>query len=191
MSDKKRGFNRRNFLGDILRGGAALAGATLAFPVAGWARSDALRFASDPFSLGVASGDPWADSVVLWTRLAPDALNGGGMPERTVPVKWEVATDERMQKVVASGTAMARPALGHSVQVAPDAIEYLVRVGCHRLLGARPMRGMVERGLQDAVASSLLTGRSGSGLLRVNSSSSALTIDEAHPSDEQLPRVTN
>ena len=28
----------------------------------------------DPFTLGVASGDPWADSVVLWTRLAPQPL---------------------------------------------------------------------------------------------------------------------
>jgi alkaline phosphatase D len=98
-------------------GGAALAGAALVFPVAGWALSDALRFASDPFSLGVASGDPWPDGVVLWTRLAPDALSGGGMPAHKVPVKWEVATDERMQKVVASGTAMATPEFGHSVHV--------------------------------------------------------------------------
>jgi alkaline phosphatase D len=113
MANKDRGFKRRDFLA----GGAALVGATLAFPVAGWVRSDALRFADDPFSLGVASGDPWADSVVLWTRLAPDALSGGGMPARNVPVKWEVATDERMQKVVASGTAVASPALGHSVHV--------------------------------------------------------------------------
>ena len=33
------------------------------------------------FSLGVASGDPVADSVILWTRLAPDPLAGGGMPD--------------------------------------------------------------------------------------------------------------
>src|SRR5262245_29290548 len=99
MADKNSGFNRRNFLSNFLAGGAALAGAALVYPVAGWARSDALRFADDPFSLGVASGDPWPDGVVLWTRLAPDALNGGGMPARNVPVKWEVATDERMQKV--------------------------------------------------------------------------------------------
>lgn len=26
---------------------------------------------SDPFTLGVASGDPLPDAVVLWTRLAP------------------------------------------------------------------------------------------------------------------------
>lgn len=135
MGDKNRGFNRRDFL----MGGVALAGATLAFPVAGWARRDALRFADDPFSLGVASGDPWADSVVLWTRLAPDALNGGGMPARTVPVRWEVATDERMQKVVASGTAMASPALGHAVHV--------------EVFGLRPARWYWYRFTVDAGAS--------------------------------------
>ena len=31
-----------------------------------------------PFNLGIASGDPAPDGVVLWTRLAPDPLNGGG-----------------------------------------------------------------------------------------------------------------
>jgi alkaline phosphatase D len=135
MDNKDRGFNRREFLA----GGAALVGATLAFPVSGWVRSDALRFADNPFSLGVASGDPWADSVVLWTRLAPDALNGGGMPARNVPVKWEVATDERMQKVVASGTAVASPTLGHSVHV--------------EVFGLRPARWYWYRFTVDAGAS--------------------------------------
>ena len=38
------------------------------------------RFASNPFALGVASGDPEPDGVVIWTRLAPQPLDGGGMP---------------------------------------------------------------------------------------------------------------
>ncbi|MEO6724304.1 MAG: alkaline phosphatase D family protein [Blastocatellia bacterium] len=113
MAKNNVSFNRRDFL----FGGAALTAAALIFPVANWAKSDGLSFADDPFSLGVASGDPWADSVVLWTRLAPDALNGGGMPVKDMPVKWEVATDERMQKVIATGTAMATPQFGHSVHV--------------------------------------------------------------------------
>jgi len=37
-------------------------------------------FDAYPFSLGVASGDPLPDGVVLWTRLAPKPLEGGGMP---------------------------------------------------------------------------------------------------------------
>lgn len=45
----------------------------------------------DPFTLGVASGDPLSDSIVLWTRLAPDPLSGdGGMPDFSVPVRWKI-----------------------------------------------------------------------------------------------------
>src|SRR4051812_11052765 len=39
---------------------------------------------TDPFTLGVASGDPDTTSVILWTRLAPDPLQGGGMPDEDV-----------------------------------------------------------------------------------------------------------
>jgi alkaline phosphatase D len=71
-----------------------------------------------PFSLGVASGDPWPDGFVLWTRLAPAPLEPhGGMPMRVVSVEWEVAEDERFARVVKSGVAEARPELGHSVHV--------------------------------------------------------------------------
>ena len=45
-------------------------------------------FTRDPFTLGVAAGDPDPQGAVLWTRLAPDPLNGGGMPARAVPVRW-------------------------------------------------------------------------------------------------------
>ncbi len=74
-------------------------------------------FSAYPFSLGVASGDPLPDSVVLWTRLAPDPLNGGGMPPKNVPIKWQVALDEKMTKVVQRGTVIATPELSHSVRV--------------------------------------------------------------------------
>lgn len=73
------------------------------------------RFSGYPFSLGVASGEPFSDSVVLWTRLAPDPLNGGGMPNHPVPVKWQIAADESMKQIVRSGTEMAVPEFGHSV----------------------------------------------------------------------------
>lgn len=41
------------------------------------------QFSDYPFKLGVASGDPRPRSVVLWTRLAPDPLNGGECHSRT------------------------------------------------------------------------------------------------------------
>src|SRR5687768_16141315 len=52
-----------------------------------------VRWASNPFTLGVASGDPAHDSVVLWTRLAPDPLQGGGITD-PVEVTWEIGDTE-------------------------------------------------------------------------------------------------
>jgi alkaline phosphatase D len=78
------------------------------------------RLRSDPFTLGVASGDPSHDGFVIWTRLAlqPLAEDGlGGMPDRKVTVEWEVATDERFRRVVRRGNAQARSEWGHSVHV--------------------------------------------------------------------------
>ena len=74
----------------------------------------------DPFTLGVASGDPLPDGVVLWTRLAPEPLAAdglGGMPAEEVDVRWEVATDDAFADVVRDGVAVAAPAHGHAVHV--------------------------------------------------------------------------
>src|SRR5262247_2520469 len=94
------------------------AGALSGFAITGQFPSlSQTKFSADPFSLGVASGDPFPDSVVLWTRLAPDPLNGGGMPQSAVTVRWEVAEDEQMKKIVQRGSESASPELGHSVHV--------------------------------------------------------------------------
>jgi len=70
------------------------------------------------FTLGVASGDPASDGVVLWTRLAPQPMLGdGGMPSVAVPVRWEIAADEGFAHIARSGTARATPELGHAVHV--------------------------------------------------------------------------
>ncbi|HZJ51596.1 MAG TPA: PhoD-like phosphatase N-terminal domain-containing protein [Actinomycetota bacterium] len=66
---------------------------------------------------GVASGDPLPDGVVLWSRLAPDPLNGGGMPSRDVTVQWRVAADDGFRRIIKKGTATARPQWAHSVHV--------------------------------------------------------------------------
>src|SRR5262245_13189979 len=75
------------------------------------------RFKSDPFTLGVASGYPAPDGVVLWTRLASDPLAGGGMPDAAIEVGWEVAADEAFRDVVRKGTERAVPRWAHSVHV--------------------------------------------------------------------------
>lgn len=81
------------------------------------------RFAQNPFSLGVASGYPQPDSVVLWTRLAPDPLNGGGMPEAPVAVRWEIAADARFSKIVDHGEAIATPQFAHALHVSARGLE--------------------------------------------------------------------
>ena len=72
---------------------------------------------SDPFTLGVASGDPTASSVILWTRLAPDPLNGGGLDDVDIDLLWEVAADEAFTEILAAGLVTAEARYGHTVHV--------------------------------------------------------------------------
>ncbi len=74
-------------------------------------------FNATPFSLGVASGDPDAESVVLWTRLAVAPRDGGGMDPFPYEVRWELAADDAFSQVIQAGTTVASPALAHSVHV--------------------------------------------------------------------------
>jgi alkaline phosphatase D len=79
---------------------------------------------ANPFTLGVASGDPWPDGFVIWTRLAPRPLDEhGGMPASLFPVTWEVSEDEAFSRVVRKGEAIARPELAHSVHVEVDGLK--------------------------------------------------------------------
>ncbi len=78
----------------------------------------------NPFTLGVASGYPQPDGMVLWTRLAPQPLvPGGGLPaDAVIPVTWEIAGDERFGRIVQSGTAHAAAEWAHSVHVEPTGL---------------------------------------------------------------------
>lgn len=78
---------------------------------------DAGSTESGLFTLGVMSGDPGSDHVTLWTRLAPDPLNGGSLPVDEVPVKVEMATDDAMNNLVYQGEVMARAENGYAVRV--------------------------------------------------------------------------
>jgi alkaline phosphatase D len=105
-------LNRRQ----VLTGAAAVVGAS-ALVAPGAAQAAPPADTEAPFQLGVASGDPLPDGVVLWTRLARDAFDARSMPSRPVPVNWQVAHDERFRHVVRAGVAFARPELAHSVHV--------------------------------------------------------------------------
>ena len=114
--------SRRQLLGGAASA-AALAtlgwGTGPAWATVGHARP---RLPDGLFGLGVASGDPDRHSVVLWTRLAPDPVNGGGMPPGDVTVKWEVAKDERFRRIVQRGRVTAKARWGHSVHLTVDGL---------------------------------------------------------------------
>ncbi|SEH50601.1 alkaline phosphatase D [Halobacillus karajensis] len=119
-----KGIDRRSFL----QGAGKVAGVSLGMVIAQsmgglTVSADEVEFQEYPFLLGVASGDPLPDSVVLWTRLATDPLNGGGMADRNIPVKWEMAKDEHFRHIVQRGTEVASPALAHSVHAEVDNLE--------------------------------------------------------------------
>jgi alkaline phosphatase D len=120
-------MSRRAFL--ALMGGTAAAGFALG-GAAAYSRNRLLTsptFSDYPFTLGVASGEPvhdgYSSRLVLWTRLAPDPLNGGGMPPNDVEVRWEIAEDENFSNVVQSGTEIAPALEAHSVHVALRGLE--------------------------------------------------------------------
>ena len=72
------------------------------------------RAADQPrFTLGVASGTPRPDRVVLWTRLM-----GEGLPAE-VPVAWQLAHDEGFTQLAAHGSVLARADSAHSVHAEP------------------------------------------------------------------------
>ncbi len=113
----------------------------------------------DPFTIGVASGDPTDTSVILWTRLLPAtaALTGD------VPVGWEVAEDEGFATVLAAGVIAATPAAAHSVHVdaaglpADRVLWYRFTAGGHRSPVGRtrtaPAAGASSGDLRFAMAS--------------------------------------
>ncbi|MYV65440.1 alkaline phosphatase [Streptomyces sp. SID2131] len=125
LRDAARHFGRRRFL-TVTGAAAALAFATQ-LPAAGSAAAaelDARRVTEDPFTLGVASGDPLPGSVLLWTRLAPRPFEpDGGLPDRRVTVHWELARDERFRRTVRRGTATAHAEFRHTVHVEVEHLE--------------------------------------------------------------------
>ena len=93
---------------------------------------------ANPFTLGVAAGDPDPHRVVIWTRLAPvPAAPGGGLDGRSYILTWEVALDEEFSEVTFSGATVAEAGAAHSVHVDVAELEpavsfwYRFRCGPH------------------------------------------------------------
>ncbi|KAH6640645.1 PhoD-like phosphatase-domain-containing protein [Chaetomium tenue] len=89
------------------------------------------------FTHGVASGDPYADSVILWTRLAPttesvasDLVPGGVVPiyddsegaqpsSKAACVEFKIATDLPLSNVVDQGRAFTTSDVDYTVKASP------------------------------------------------------------------------
>ena len=140
---------------------AAAGGGAVATVAIGGAASAA---PPQPFAHGVASGDPYPDSVVLWTRVTPqpDATPGSGIGPN-VAVLWEVAADSDFRRVVRRGIAGTGSARDHTVKVEATglqpATDYWYRFSFHTALSAvgrtrtAPMPDADVRRLRIAVVS--------------------------------------
>ncbi len=83
-----RPMNRRSFALGGFAAGAGLAARPL-FAQTPSAPIATPVFGETPFTLGIASGEPLPDGVVLWTRLAPHPFEvQGGMAPDPVKVRW-------------------------------------------------------------------------------------------------------
>ncbi len=106
----------------IAAASAVAAAGSVWVPRSAWSQPS---FRENPFTLGVASGSPSSDSVVIWTRLALDGLFGSSIGKDPITVQWEVADDERFSRNLLKGQTQAVVSLAHSVHVevlnlAPD-----------------------------------------------------------------------
>jgi alkaline phosphatase D len=76
------------------------------------------RWQSNPFTLGVASGQPRADGVVLWTRLAPEDEDDAARAARPAcAVQYEIYEDAALRNRVARGEVVTDAARAFSVHV--------------------------------------------------------------------------
>jgi alkaline phosphatase D len=79
------------------------------------------QWTESPFTLGVASGSPSSDSVVIWTKL--HFISGQSIPDTPVTIKWQMSKDIRFNQIVQEGFFTALPEEGHSVHVEVTKLE--------------------------------------------------------------------
>lgn len=107
-------------------------------------------------------------------QLRPELV--GRITEKLVFGRLNFDTQREICELMISREVSRLRDMGFTLELQSGVIEFLIRRGYHKTLGARPMRGVVERHLQDAVAQAVLSGDSGSGRLGLNSGNDALLI---------------
>ena len=110
-------FDRRDLLKLTVTTAATAAGVW--WPGASWGQA---KINSNPFTLGIASGSPTTDGIVLWTRLLPSGFFSS-IGNENASVRWEIAHDAKFQRIAQQGSSLATPQLGHSVHVEVAGLE--------------------------------------------------------------------
>ncbi|RAK57830.1 alkaline phosphatase D family protein [Phenylobacterium deserti] len=103
------------------------------------------------FEHGVASGDPLADRLVIWTRATPAQADAGRFD-----VLWEVASDTDFRAVVRQGRAAAGPDRDYTVKVdvtgLKPGVEYFYRFRVGEAVSAvGRARTLPQGGIKDVV----------------------------------------
>jgi alkaline phosphatase D len=84
------------------------------------------------FTHGIASGDPLADRVILWTRVLP-----GDGKHKTISCHWQVATDSEFAQLVSSGVASTNAERDYTVKIDATGLSanqhYYYRFLCDRI----------------------------------------------------------
>ena len=94
-----------------------LVGAAAGAAAASWPATAAARgLAAGAFTHGVASGDPTATAVILWTRFVPTNGSDG-------EIRWQISRDEGFRRIAAEGRAVASPKRDHCVKVDATGLE--------------------------------------------------------------------
>ena len=131
--------------------------------------SESMRMESAPFAS--------VERTVLMRvreQLRPELV--GRVGEILVFRRLDYATQRAICEAMMRSELSRLGALGHCIEVGADSVEFLVRQGYHRSLGARPMRRTVERFLQEAIVANLLTAKPGSGRLTVDEHAGRLKV---------------
>lgn len=102
----------------------------------------------------------------------------GRVTEKVVFGRLDFATQRAICESMIAAELTRMGALGYHLEVSSSAVEFLIRLGYHKTLGARPMRGVVERCLQEAIATSVLNHRPGSGRIVADTKTEHLVLVE-------------
>ena len=140
--------------------------------------AEAMRMESAPF----ASIERTVLSRVN-QALRPELV--GRVNEKIVFGRLDFSTQRVIcEAMIAAELARIR-VLGYHLEVTSSAVEFMLRLGYHKTLGARPLRGVVERCLQEVIAGSLLTHQSGSGSVVTDASGDRLVFSQTEDSGLQ------